>query len=67
MTLYLGDHTFELIHLPGHSDGVIGVYIAQVRTVFASDCLFCKSKTYFQEATPDLWLESLKKNLISWT
>jgi glyoxylase-like metal-dependent hydrolase (beta-lactamase superfamily II) len=61
LTLYLGDHAFELIHLPGHAPGVIGVFIPQERTVFVSDCIFCKSKSYLHEATPDKWLESLKK------
>jgi cyclase len=61
MNLYLGDHTFELLHLPGHATGVSGVYIPEERAVFASDCIFYKSKTYLHHATPDKWLDSIKK------
>lgn len=61
LNLYLGGYTFELIHLPGHAPGVIGVYIPEERVVFASDCLFYQEKSYLHEATPDQWLESLKR------
>ncbi len=61
MTLHLGHHTFELIPLPGHAPGVIGVYVPEERAVFASDCLFYKSKTFLPEATPADWLASLER------
>lgn len=61
LNLYLGSHSFELIHLPGHAPGVIAVYIPEERIVFASDCLFYREKSYLHEATPHQWLESLKR------
>ncbi len=45
LNLYLGDHTFRLFHLPGHSTGGIGVYIPEERVVFATDVIFCREKT----------------------
>ena len=61
MNLYLGDHTFELIHLPGHTTGEIAVYIPQERVVFTGDNIFYKVQTFLQEALPFEWLESLEK------
>jgi cyclase len=61
LDLYLGDHTFSLFQLLGHSPGGIGVYIPQERIVFTTDCVFHKFKTWLQEANPDQWLESLRK------
>jgi cyclase len=61
LNLYLGGLSFELIHLPGHAPGVIGVYIPEERIVFASDCVFCREKSYLHEATPHQWLESLER------
>lgn len=61
MNVYLGDHTFNLFPLPGHSPGGIGVYIPQEKVVFTTDCVFYHFKTYLQEANPDHWLESLRR------
>jgi cyclase len=61
MNLYVGDHTFQLFSLPGHSSGGIGVYIPQERVVFATDIVFHKKKSWLQEADPAAWLASLKK------
>jgi len=61
LTLYLGDHTFELIHLPGHTASEIAVYIPEERLVFTSDNVFYKIQTWFHEADPQAWLESLRR------
>jgi len=61
LNFYLGDHTFQLFPLRGHTTGGIGVYIPQERVVFTSDCVFHKVKSWLQEADPDAWLESLRK------
>ena len=61
LNLYLGNHTFSLFPLPGHSTGGIGVYIPEERVVFASDCVFHQLKSFLQEAIPDQWFESLKR------
>jgi cyclase len=61
LTLYLGDHIFKLIHLPGHTAGEVAVYIPQERVVFTGDNMFCRVQTYLHEAYPDQWLQSLKR------
>lgn len=61
MNLYLGNHTFMLFHLPGHSTGGIGVYIPEERVVFATDIVFNKKKSWLHEADPAQWLDSLRK------
>ena len=61
LNIYLGDHTFKLFPLPGHSTGGIGVYIPEEGVVFATDCVFHRLKTWLQEAMPDQWFESLEK------
>lgn len=61
MDLYLGDQTFKLFSLQGHSTGGIGVYLPQERVVFATDIVFHGLKSWLKEAVPEHWLESLKK------
>ena len=59
--LYLGHHTFELIHLPGHTASQIAVYIPKERVVFTGDNVFHNVQTFLHQAYPDEWLRSLKK------
>lgn len=61
LNLYLGDHTFELIHLPGHTPSETAVYIPEERVVFTGDNVFYKLQTWFHEADPWGWIESLKR------
>lgn len=61
LDIYLGDHTFRLFPLPGHTTGGIGIYIPQEHVVFTTDCVFHQVKTWLQEADPESWLESLKR------
>lgn len=37
LDIHLGGQTFRLLHLPGHSPDMIGVYLLQDRILFASD------------------------------
>ena len=61
LSIYLGNHTFELIHLPGHTPSETAVYIPEERVVFTGDNVFYKIQTWFHEADPEAWLESLKR------
>lgn len=64
MTLHVGDHTFEMTHMPGHTASQAAVSIKEEGVVFTSDNIFCKVQTWLHEANPDLWLialESLRK------
>jgi glyoxylase-like metal-dependent hydrolase (beta-lactamase superfamily II) len=59
MTLHVGNHTFELIHMPGHTMYQAAICIKEEGVVFTSDNIFHKVHTWLQEANPDLWLVAL--------
>lgn len=61
LTIHLGGHTVELLHLPGHTPSEVAVYIPQERVVFAGDTVVYKVKAWLHHALPDEWLESLKR------
>lgn len=60
MTLHVGNHTFEMIHMPGHTASQAAICIKEEGTVFTSDNIFHKCHTWLQEADPDAWLKSLE-------
>ena len=60
MTLHVGDHTFEMIHMPGHTLYQAAILIKEEGVVFTSDNIFHKVQTWLQEANPDLWLVALE-------
>jgi glyoxylase-like metal-dependent hydrolase (beta-lactamase superfamily II) len=59
MMLHVGDHAFEMIHMPGHTMYQAAISIKEEGVVFTSDNIFHKVHTWLQEANPDLWLASL--------
>lgn len=61
LTLYVGKHTFELIHLPGHTPYEVGVYVPQERVFFSGDNFANKWQASMGHSCPLEWLESLKK------
>ena len=40
LTLRVGDHTFHLLHTPGHTPGQIAVHVPEERAVFTGDTIF---------------------------
>ena len=60
MTLHVGDHTFRLISMPGHTPYQAAVIVKEEGVVFTSDNIFCKCHTWLQEADPARWLQSLQ-------
>ncbi len=60
MTLHIGDHTFQMIHMPGHTLYQAAILIKEEGVVFTSDNIFHKVQTYIQEANPDQWLRALE-------
>jgi glyoxylase-like metal-dependent hydrolase (beta-lactamase superfamily II) len=36
----LGDRTFGVLHLPGHTPGEIGLWDEATRTLFSGDCVY---------------------------
>jgi glyoxylase-like metal-dependent hydrolase (beta-lactamase superfamily II) len=60
MTLHVGDHTFQMIHMPGHTLYQAAILIKEEGIVFTSDNIFYKVQTFIQEANPAQWLEALE-------
>jgi len=61
LTLYLGDHTFQLINLPGHTPYEVAVYIPEERVVFTSDNIVYRVQAFLRQALPYEWLNSLQR------
>jgi len=59
LTLYLGDHTFQLINMPGHTPYQVAVYVPEERVIFTSDNI-SRHLPYFFQAVPEEWLKTLK-------
>jgi glyoxylase-like metal-dependent hydrolase (beta-lactamase superfamily II) len=59
MRLHVGDHTFHMINMPGHTPYQAAVVVEEEGVVFTSDNVFCKVHTWLQEAEPALWLDAL--------
>ena len=60
LTLRVGDHTFQMIHMPGHTLYQAAILIKEEGVVFTSDNIFYKVQTFIQEANPDQWLAALE-------
>ena len=60
MTMHVGDHTFQMIHMPGHTLYQAAILIKEEGVVFTSDNIFHKVHTWLHEANPDLWLLALE-------
>lgn len=60
LTLYVGDHTLELITMPGHTPYQTTVVVREESVAFTTDNLFNRVHTWLQEADPERWLESLE-------
>ncbi len=60
LTFYLGDHTFHLINMPGHTPYQVVVYVPEERTIFTSDNI-SRAIPFFHQAVPDAWLKTLKE------
>jgi cyclase len=59
MTLHVGNHTFRMIHMPGHTAYQAAIIVEEEGVVFTSDNVFCKVQTWLQEANPAHWLQAL--------
>ena len=61
LDLYLGNHTFKLFFMPGHSAGQISILVPEERVIFTGDNVCNRIQGFFHEADPYAWLESLKR------
>src|SRR5436190_15596784 len=60
MALHVGNHTFHMIHMPGHTAYQAAVIVVEEGVVFTRDNIFCKVQTWRQEANPERWLKALE-------
>lgn len=60
MSLYLGDHSFNLVNLPGHSPYQVAVYVPEERVVFTGDNVVNGTPPFMHQALPDEWLKTLE-------
>ena len=60
LTFYLGEHTFHLLNLPGHTAGETTVYVPEEKVAFTGDNLNLATPIFIQ-SQPDKWLTSLKQ------
>jgi len=61
LTLFLGDHTFRIMLMPGHTAHETAVYVPEERTVFTSDNVVQAMPIMF-ECVPE-WTDSLRRLL----
>jgi len=61
LNLYVGDHTIHLYHMPGHTEGHIGIYVPQEKVFFAGDNFCNATQPSMAHSLPLQWVESLKR------
>jgi cyclase len=61
LTIHLGDYTFKLINMPGHSPFQVAVYIPEERIVFTGDNVINGGMPYMLQSSPYDWVDSLKQ------
>jgi cyclase len=59
VTLHVGDHTFHVIHTPGHTPGQVAVHIPEERVVFTGDTVFSEVQTWVMASDVDQWVDAL--------
>ncbi len=61
LTLRVGDHTFDLLHTPGHTPGQLAVHVPEERVVFTGDTIFSGCQTWLMTSDVDQWLAALER------
>lgn len=61
LRLRVGDHTFELLHTPGHTPGQLTVHVPEERVVFTGDTIFSECQTWLMTSDVDQWLDALER------
>jgi cyclase len=59
LTLHLGNHTFNIIHMPGHTAPQTSVLVPEEGVVFTGDNVFHRCRSWLQECDPWEWLAAL--------
>ena len=61
LTLNVGDHTFHIVHHPGHTAPQTSIHVPEDGVVFTGDNVFHKCRTWLQECDPWEWLDALNR------
>ena len=62
LTFYLGEHTFHLVNMPGHTPFQTLVHIPEERVAFTSDNVIGQGHAFFPPgALPYDWMDSLRR------
>jgi cyclase len=61
LTLRVGDHTFHLLHTPGHTPGQLAVHVPEERVVFTGDTIFNGCQTWLMTSDVEQWLAALER------
>jgi cyclase len=61
LTLRVGEHTFELLHTPGHTPGQVAVHVPAEHVVFTGDTVFSECQTWLMTSDVDRWLAALDR------
>jgi cyclase len=61
LTLRAGDHTFHLIHTPGHTPGQVAVHVPEERVVFTGDTVFSEVQTWLMTSDVEQWVVALDR------
>lgn len=61
LTLRVGEHTFHLLHTPGHTPGQLAVHVPEERVVFTGDTVFNECQTWLMTSNVEEWLEALDR------
>ena len=61
LTMRVGDHTFELLHTPGHTPGQLAVHVPEERVVFTGDTVFSEVQTWLMTSDIEQWLVALDR------
>ena len=60
LTLFVGDTTFRLIHVAGHTPGQIAVHVPEEGVVFTGDTIFNECQTWLMTSDVEGWLDALE-------
>lgn len=61
LTLRVGDHTFHLLHTPGHTPGQLAVHVPEEGVVFTGDTIFSECQTWLMTSDVEQWLAALDR------
>jgi len=61
LTLRVGEHSFRLLHTPGHTPGQLAVHVPEERVVFTGDTIFNECQTWLMTSNVEQWLVALDR------